>query len=257
MGWKTKIGHDSPPFEKSGCGIVKPPCMVTGRLLRLFHLFADRPPRSKTLQETRLLLIRHAETAAPQVFHGAESDVALSPWGHRQAVLLGDDLRTAGVSALYSSAMVRALATSGPIGKACGLDVTVIPELHERKIGPLSGLSREAGWDVYAESKRQWIAGNLEFTHEGGESFADIQRRVLPVIERLAFSHPGQTLVVVAHGIVIRVLLLSLLAGMQPGNFDRIAIDFASINDLRWDGRRWRAVALNQVIAPSTDKPMA
>jgi broad specificity phosphatase PhoE len=203
------------------------------------------------------LLIRHAETATPQVFHGAESDVALSLWGERQAVLLGDHLRPAGAAALYSSAMVRALATALPIGKACGLNVTVIPELHERKIGPLSGLSREAGWDVYAESKRQWIAGNLEFTHEGGESFAAIQRRVLPVIERLASDNAGQTFLVVAHGMVIRVLLLSLLAGMQPGDFDRIAIDFASINDLRRTGGGWRALALNRVIAASPDQPVA
>jgi broad specificity phosphatase PhoE len=231
--------------------------MATGRFLRLFHLFADRPPGSKTLQETRLLLIRHAETTAPQVFHGAESDIGLSSWGRHQAVLLGEQLRTTGSSALYSSALIRALDTAGPIGAACGLEVSVIPELNERKIGPLSGLSREEGWVVYAESKRQWMAGNLEFTHEGGESFADIRRRVVPVIENLASRHPGQTIIVVAHGMVIRVLLLSLLDDLRPSDFDRIAIDFASINDLRWSGQRWRAVALNQVIAPSPDKPVA
>jgi broad specificity phosphatase PhoE len=209
------------------------------------------------LQEIRLLLIRHAETSAPQVFHGAESDIGLSSWGRRQAVLLGEHLRTACASGLYSSAMVRALDTAGPIGAACGLEVMVIPELHERKIGPLSGLSREEGWDVYAESKRQWMDGSLEFTHEGGESFADIRRRVVPVIENLASRHPSQTFIVVAHGMVIRVLLLSLLDDLRPAEFDRIAIDFASINDLGWNGKRWRAVTLNQVIAPSPDRPLA
>ena len=108
-----------------------------------------------------------------------------------------------------------------------------------------------------SESKRHWRAGDLEFTHEGGESFADIRRRVLPMIDALRTRHLGQTFIVVAHGIVIRVLILSLLEEMQPADFSRIAIDFASINDLRWDGRRWRAVALNQVIAPSADGPVA
>jgi 2,3-bisphosphoglycerate-dependent phosphoglycerate mutase len=55
----------------------------------------------------------------------------------------------------------------------------------------------------------------------------------------------------------MRVLMLSLLGGMQPADFDRVAIDFASINGLRWDGNRWRAVTLNQVIAPSVDGPVA
>jgi len=56
---------------------------------------------------------------------------------------------------------------------------------------------------------------------------------------------------------VIRVLLLSLLEGLEPADFDRIAIDFASINDLRWNGTRWKAHALNQVVAPSPVKPVA
>ena len=38
---------------------------------------------------TRLLLARHAETAAPDRFHGAESDIGLSAWGFEQAERLG------------------------------------------------------------------------------------------------------------------------------------------------------------------------
>lgn len=209
------------------------------------------------MQETRLLLIRHAETSAPDVYHGAESDIGLSDWGRRQAALLAEHLSTQGVSALYCSAMERAVATARPVGAACGLEPAILPSLHERKIGSLSGLSREEGWEIYAESKKRWMAGDLEFTHEGGESFAAIRRRVLPVVRQIALRHPGQTVILIAHGIVIRVLLLSLLDHLQPADFDRIAIDFASINDLRWYGHRWRAHALNQVVAPSPAKPVA
>ncbi len=37
------------------------------------------------MQITRMLLARHAETAAPDRFHGAESDIGLSEFGVRQA----------------------------------------------------------------------------------------------------------------------------------------------------------------------------
>ncbi|MGO8899936.1 MAG: histidine phosphatase family protein [Isosphaeraceae bacterium] len=203
------------------------------------------------------MLIRHAETSTPDVFHGAESDIGLSAWGEHQAMRLGESLKDHGAHALYCSAMQRAVATARPIGAACGLTAVIVPQLHERKIGPLSGLSRETGWEIYAESKRRWMSGDLEFTHPGGESFADIRRRVLPVFKELLARHPGETIIVVAHGVVIRVVLLSLLAGLEPADFDRIAIDFASINDLRWDGARWKAHALNQVVAPSPAKPVA
>jgi broad specificity phosphatase PhoE len=209
------------------------------------------------LQETRVLLLRHAETSAPDVFHGAESDIGLSDRGRRQAVVLAEHLNDRGACVLYSSAMRRAVDTAALIGAACGLTPVILPALHERKIGPLSGLARDEGWSIYAESKGRWIAGDLEYTHEGGESFADIRRRVLPVFQELLAAHRGQTVIVVAHGIVIRVLLTTLLADLPPAEFDQIAIDFASINELAWDGERWRAEALNRVVAPSPARPVA
>jgi broad specificity phosphatase PhoE len=209
------------------------------------------------LQGTRVLLARHAETTAPDHFHGAESDVGLSEWGKRQAELLGESLARAAPVAIYSSALRRAIDTAAPIGRACDLVPAAIPELHERRIGSLSGTSRDEGWSVYFESKSRWMAGELEHSHPGGESYADIQRRVVPVFERLSAQHAGQTIVVVAHGVVIRVALTSLLRDSHPADFDRFAIDFASVNDLRFDGSVWTARMLNQVVAASPSTPVA
>jgi broad specificity phosphatase PhoE len=153
--------------------------------------------------------------------------------------------------------MQRAVDTAAPIGRTCGLEPIVIAALHERRIGALSGVSREEGWTTYNGIKSRWIAGELEVSHPGGESFADIRRRVCPILEDLAARHRGETIVVVAHGVVIRVLLTSLLSGLAPADFDRISIDFASINDLWYDGRTWTARALNQVVAPSPAQPVA
>ena len=114
--------------------------------------------RSKPLQGTRVLLARHAETAAPDRFHGAESDIGLSELGFRQAERLADFLKTTGAAAVYSSAMRRAVDTALPIARACKLVPVPIAALHERRIGPLSGLSREDGWAVYAASKARWIS---------------------------------------------------------------------------------------------------
>src|SRR4029077_1303676 len=112
----------------------------------LDYIFPTHRAGRKTVQETRVLSSQHAETSAPEVFHGAESDIGLSDWGHRQAALLGDYLKGKGASALYCSAMRRAVDTAGQIAEAFGVAQLVIPDLHERKIGPLSGLSREEGW---------------------------------------------------------------------------------------------------------------
>ncbi len=65
------------------------------------------------MQGTRVMLARHAETAAPNRFHGAESDIGLSELGVRQAERLAEYLSTIGPAAIYSSAMRRAVETTG------------------------------------------------------------------------------------------------------------------------------------------------
>jgi broad specificity phosphatase PhoE len=209
------------------------------------------------MQGSRLLLARHAETAAPNQFHGAESDVGLSKWGVQQSQMLAQSLKDVQPSALYSSALRRALNTALPIGAACGLKLTVITALHERRLGPMSGCSRDEGWSTYAASKERWIAGDIEHTHAGGESYADVRRRVVPVFQDLADHHRGQTIIVVAHGVVIRVLLTTVLPGSGPAQFDTFAIDFASVNDLWFDGTSWTARRLNDVVARSDARPIA
>ncbi|MGA7502364.1 MAG: phosphoglycerate mutase family protein, partial [Isosphaeraceae bacterium] len=79
----------------------------SGLFHSLLQSFSFPPAGSKPLQETRLLLIRHAETSTPDVFHGAESDIGLSAWGEHQAMRLGESLKDHGAHTLYCSAMQR------------------------------------------------------------------------------------------------------------------------------------------------------
>jgi 2,3-bisphosphoglycerate-dependent phosphoglycerate mutase len=196
--------------------------------------------RSKALRETRVLLLRHAETSAPDRFHGAESDVGLGPAGLAQAEEVARELARLRPAALYSSAMRRARETAEPIGRACGLVPGVVEALHERRMGPLSGCLREEGWEEYARAMSHWMAGTLDYSHEGGESYADMRDRAIPAFLALAERHRGETIAVVAHGVVIRVLLSSLVEGRGPEHFDRIGIEHVAVNDLRWDGEHWR-----------------
>jgi broad specificity phosphatase PhoE len=199
---------------------------------------------SKMKRETRILLLRHAETAAPDLFHGAESDISLGPRGHLQAETVAQTLAPLAPNALYCSAMRRAVETATPIGRACSLVPQLVESLHERRVGPLSGRSREEGMNIYEEAKRRWMAGDLGHTHEGAESYADMRLRAVPPFNALASRHLGGTIVVVAHGVVIRVLLTSLLEGYGPEHFQAIAIPNVGIHDVRYDGERWRAERL-------------
>jgi broad specificity phosphatase PhoE len=197
---------------------------------------------------TRVLLLRHAETADPTIFHGAESDVGLSERGRQQAEAAAVWLARWAPDAVVSSAMRRALDTAGPIARACGLTVQVEPGLHERRVGALSGTAT-GGEGPWPETLRRWVASETSYTTAGAESFDAVRERVLPIWERLTAAHEGRTLVIVAHGIVCRVLLLSLLPGYGVADWPRLGpMHNTGVHELlRLGGGPWRALRLNEL----------
>lgn len=195
--------------------------------------------------QTRILLLRHAETAAPELFHGAESDIGLGERGHEQARAVAESLVKHGPSAVYASGMRRAKETLRPIAERLNLPPRFEDALHERRMGPLSGRPKAEVWGLYEDARKRWEAGDLDATHDGAESYAEIRERVLAPFQAIAARHPGETVVVVLHGVVIRVLLATLLEDASHAHFERFGIDFVAVNDLRLEEGRWRAEALN------------
>ncbi|MFO0877541.1 MAG: histidine phosphatase family protein [Gemmataceae bacterium] len=197
---------------------------------------------------TRVLLLRHAETADPSIFHGAESDVGLSGWGYQQAQITALHLATYRPQVLISSAMTRARETAQPIATQCGLPVQVEPSLHERRVGLLSGTPTGGKDGPWPETLRRWMAGETNYATPGAESYDDIRERVVPIWERVTTTHTGRTIVIVAHGIVCRVLLLSLLPGHTPADWPRLGpIRNVAIHELvrESEANPWQALRIN------------
>jgi broad specificity phosphatase PhoE len=196
-------------------------------------------------------------TAAPDRFHGAESDIGLGPEGLDQALAAAEAIARLRPDAVYSSAMTRARETAGPIARACGVAPGIIPELHERRMGSMSNATiAEVRAEVDAFIKR-WGEGDLDAAHPGGESYRELRDRVVPPFRALADRHRGETIVVVLHGVVIRVLITSLFESFTPGDYHRIAIRHVAVNDLRYDGQGWTIAAMDHDAAAlvTPDRP--
>jgi broad specificity phosphatase PhoE len=194
---------------------------------------------------TRILLLRHAESAHPQVFHGAESDVGLSERGQRQAETAALQLAAYRPDAIISSAMCRARQTALPIGRACGLKVRIEPALHERKVGALAGTPTKGV--VWPDTLQRWMAGDTSFAPAGAESFDAIGDRVLPVWHRLAEEFRDRTLLIVAHGVVCKVLLLTLLPGRSVADWKRLGpVPNLGLSELVQDSDGWQTLRLNE-----------
>jgi len=210
----------------------------------------DESPHSKrkTIMPTRVYLVRHAETAQPDVFHGYESDVDLGPRGYRQAAALAPLIAALQPDVLVSSAMLRARRTAEAIARAVHLPVQIEPLLHERKVGDMSGTPIRGDFGVWPDTLARWVAGETWYAPAGAESFDQVRNRVLPVWDRVTLENQGKTLVIVAHGIVVRVILLRIVEGYNAADWPRLGrIANASLTEVVGCGRSWRAVRISHV----------
>jgi probable phosphoglycerate mutase len=200
----------------------------------------------------RVWLLRHAETTAPHVFNGAESDVGLSELGSLQASAAAGWFRGHRPTAVVSSGMRRAIDTATPIAAACGVPHLVEPRLYERGVGAMAGQAFNLHDGPWADTVREWTAGNTAYTTPGAESFDDLAARLLPAWGRVTAAHPGGRVVVVAHGIVCKVLLLSLLDGWDVSGWGRLGRSAnVAVSELVPNGAgRWAAVGLLTVPPP-------
>jgi broad specificity phosphatase PhoE len=197
---------------------------------------------------TRVLLLRHAESANPHVFHGAESDVGLSERGLKQAAALAPVITARSPDRVISSAMLRARLTAEPIAQACGLPLEIEPELHERRVGPQSGQPNNSPDGIWPDTLAHWMAGDTGYALPGAESYDDLRRRVLPVWQRLTADADGRTLAIICHGVICRVLLFSLLPGLTLRDWHRFGpIRNAGISELVGTDGKWEAPRINEV----------
>lgn len=196
---------------------------------------------------TRVFLMRHAETAEPGVFHGFESDVGLSERGYRQAEVIAKVMAKHSPEVVVSSKMLRAKETARCIAEYCGIRHDTEHDLHERKIGAYSRMSNSSQ-SFWPETTRRWMAGETSYAHEGAESFDDIRERVLGAWNRVVTAHEGRTIVIVAHGVVCKVLLLSILPGHGSEDWDRIgSVRNVAFSELVLKDAAWNALCLNEL----------
>lgn len=153
---------------------------------------------------TRLLLVRHGQTAwnvATRI--QGQLDIALDEHGCWQAERLAGALANEPLAAIYSSDLQRARTTAQAVADRVGVPVTEDQGLRERAFGRFEGVTFaeiEARWP---EAAQRWRKRDEHFAPEGGETLRAFYERALAAVLRLAARHPGQQLLLVAHGGVL------------------------------------------------------
>jgi probable phosphoglycerate mutase len=179
---------------------------------------------------TTLLLIRHGHTdTAGKRLTGWTRGVHLNDRGRREADELVERLAGVPIRAIYSSPLERCRETAAPLAAAFGLRVSARRPLLEVDYGDwtgrqLTGLRRTKLWRVVVQAPSR-----VRFP--GGEALLEVQARAVAEIERIAQAHPRDTVAVVTHADVVR-LVLAHYAGIHADGLHRLVVDPASVSVL-------------------------
>lgn len=162
---------------------------------------------------TTLVLARHGQTAdnANHVFQG-QGGKGLDERGRAQARHLAARLarHDAGITAIVSSDLERAVETARFAATALALEPTTDLELREIDVGAWTGKSYREIEERYPEEWAAWNAG-LDIRRGGGETYAELAERIDRALVRIARANEGGRVLVVSHGGAIRSWVSKLL----------------------------------------------
>jgi len=201
-------------------------------------------------EPTRFHLIRHAvvEPAARATFYGS-LDVALCDLALREEAALYRWLagRLPRPARWVTSTLGRTRATAAAIfaGGYPEQPLLAEPDLAEQHLGDWQGIAHAALTERLRHPPHPFWPHAAEEEPPGGESFARLRDRVAPVLERLAATHPGEDVVVIAHGGSIRAALAHAL---DLSAYQALVFSIRNLGLTRLEkiGPDWRVISVNE-----------
>ncbi|WP_306926963.1 MSMEG_4193 family putative phosphomutase [Arthrobacter globiformis] len=209
---------------------------------------APSAPPSKP-ESTLLLLVRHGETPTTgMVLPGRAPGLHLSDRGRAQAERVAERLAGLPVDAVYSSPLERTCETAEPTATSTGLEVREEAGLIECDFGEWTGvaLSELAGLPEWQTVQRNPAA----FRFPNGESFTQMQARIVGALEVLGTVHAGGVVVCFSHADPIKAAVAHAL-GTHLDLFQRIVISPGSVSAISYsDGQDPSVLMVNSTSEP-------
>ncbi|MDP3760895.1 MAG: histidine phosphatase family protein [Ramlibacter sp.] len=187
------------------------------------------------MEATRIIAVRHGETAwnVDARIQG-QLDIGLNDTGRWQARRVGEALATEEITAVYSSDLGRAHQTAQSISEVKGIPVIADEGLRERSFGIFEGKTFDEIHETWPDHAHNWRKRIPEWQPpDGGESLLELRARVTRTMQELAARHPGEQIVIVAHGGVLDTLY-RIATGQEVNSPRTWELPNGAINRLLW-----------------------
>ena len=198
-----------------------------------------------------VIFLRHgqAKNNIERILTGRTPNIPLTEKGIEQAKNTAKFLEQMNIAAIYSSPIERAKHTAEIVARHNSLDVTIDDRLIELDMGKFTGVPYDDIFTSHGNVFMKFYNGELEIAHNGVETFAEVKKRILSIVDHVVEKHPDQNVVLVTHMDPIKAML-STVVDLTPTNLFELIIANASLNIFREYNRKFAISGIN-VMDPS------
>ena len=190
---------------------------------------------ARDLAPTLVLLVRHGRTPTTgKVLPGRAKGLHLAESGVAEAARAAERIAEIGrVAAVYASPLERARETAAPIARITKHTTRIHKGLLECDFGdwtgaPLQRLMKKPEWKTVQKAPST-------FRFPNGESFLEMQTRMVSAIDDIRSHHPGKVVVCVSHADPIKAAVAHAM-GTHIDLFQRIVIGTCSVSAIAYAG---------------------
>ncbi len=180
-----------------------------------------------------IYLVRHGEIEGDIRSYIGSTDVLLSKRGIVQAEYLKEYFSGKNIGRAYVSPLSRCIQTLEIILQGSSMENIIVENFKEINLGSWEGRPFDYIKRHFPEEYQRRGLHIDSFIPPEGESFYQLQQRVIPAFDAIANATAGNILIV-AHAGVNRVILSKLL-GMSLRRILDISQPYGCINELTWD----------------------
>jgi len=194
----------------------------------------------------QIIFLRHgqAKNNTERILAGRTEGVPLTDTGIKQAEHTAQLLEHMNVSTIYSSPIQRAKHTAEIVGKHNLLDVTTDDRLIELDMGKFTGMPYDEIFNSHGNVFMKFYNGNLEIAHNGVETFSDVKKRILGIVDHIIEKHPDENVLLVTHMDPIKAML-STVIDLSPTNLYELILPNASLTIFRENDKKFSLSGLN------------
>ena len=185
-----------------------------------------------------------AENNTERILAGRTEGVHLTKTGIEQAERISEYLKPLDITAIYSSPIERAKHTAEIVAKNSLLEVVLDERLTEIDMGKFTRMNYDDMFAKYGNIFLKFYENNPVISEHEVETFPDVQKRVLDMVDHLLKKHNNENVILVTHMDPIKSMLAKVM-NLLPETLFELIVANASLTIINEQDKKFSLSAIN------------